>query len=463
MTVTPETKLVHESLNRSPRHNWVEDAGQLPAYIQHIANDLEQERGIPLSRAIPIAIGTVKRWARGGGNVNPDTVAKAQAAVAEWEALKAKNRARQIAKSIELDLDFLEEKVVRHVRTDAGVRRFKQPKGSIIIRDGSPALPGLTSVRSDADGFEKVHGHDGHDYWIGPADDGKSFVVWDEKDNPIIETDTEEQAYQALSKKMPKQPVTVRRMTAKERAAGKKPVKPSAIPDAPKDKTNYKKVKSDSDGFVKYHGDDGNDYYVDSEQFEGSYAVYDPKDNVLAEGATQADALAELQKIVQENVTQQGIEKRRSEQKAPASSSEPKPSQVATAEPTKDGKTIYRVTDPDGKVHEQRSSRKFTHVLIRRNKGEYDRHYFVSWASSKDNAEREARVKPNSRDHVSIVPVQSSTPSGDAKPSAQPYKVISKKGQKARVEYNGKQYYFCAPECKEKFDRNPQQYAKKTA
>lgn len=86
--------LGHVSLDRSPRKNWVELAGQLPAYIQHIARDLHNERGMPLSRAIPTAIAAVKRWAAGGGNVKPDTRAKAAAAVAEWEALKARSHAR---------------------------------------------------------------------------------------------------------------------------------------------------------------------------------------------------------------------------------------------------------------------------------------------------------------------------------------------------------------------------------
>lgn len=92
-----DTKMAHESLNRSPKKNWVEMAGQLPAYIQHIANDLHQEQGMPLERAIPTAIAAVKRWAAGGGNVKPETRAKAAKAVAEWEALKAKSRARAAA------------------------------------------------------------------------------------------------------------------------------------------------------------------------------------------------------------------------------------------------------------------------------------------------------------------------------------------------------------------------------
>lgn len=32
-----------------------------------------------------------------------------------------------------------------------------------------------------------------------------------------------------------------------------------------------------------------------------------------------------------------------------------------------------------------------------------------------------------------------------------------------KSEYKGQTYYFCAPGCKEKFDRNPEQYVRKSA
>jgi phage head maturation protease len=92
-----EAKMAHEPLNRSPKKNWVEMAGELPAYIQHIAKDLAEKQGMPMERAIPTAIAAVKRWAAGGGDVKPDTRAKAAAAVAEWEKLKAKSHARTAA------------------------------------------------------------------------------------------------------------------------------------------------------------------------------------------------------------------------------------------------------------------------------------------------------------------------------------------------------------------------------
>lgn len=78
----------HESLNRSPKKNWVERAGQLPAAIQHMAKDIHEEKGVPLDEAIPIAISQAKKLA-------PDHPKYAKA-VAEWEALKAKNAAKKL-------------------------------------------------------------------------------------------------------------------------------------------------------------------------------------------------------------------------------------------------------------------------------------------------------------------------------------------------------------------------------
>jgi hypothetical protein len=79
----------HESLNVSPRKNWVEKkTGQLPAAIQRMAKDIHEERGLPLDQAIPIAISQAKKLAAKGN-------AKYVAAVAEWEALKAKSHVKE--------------------------------------------------------------------------------------------------------------------------------------------------------------------------------------------------------------------------------------------------------------------------------------------------------------------------------------------------------------------------------
>ncbi len=60
--------------------------------------------GKTTSQAISIAVSRVKKWAAGGDDVDADTRAKAAAAVAEWEKLKAKNRARSTAKSAAKDV-----------------------------------------------------------------------------------------------------------------------------------------------------------------------------------------------------------------------------------------------------------------------------------------------------------------------------------------------------------------------
>ena len=85
-------------LNWSPKVNWVEANGGLHPYLEKITIGIMKGTGYPRERAIPIAISRIKVWARGGGGVNADTVAKAAAALAAWEALKAKAAARRARK-----------------------------------------------------------------------------------------------------------------------------------------------------------------------------------------------------------------------------------------------------------------------------------------------------------------------------------------------------------------------------
>lgn len=80
------------NLNLSPKHNWVESAGGLPEYIHSIACALVRS-GKSVESAIEIAVSRVKVWATGKG-VNADTQAKAAAALAQWEAKKAKSKKR---------------------------------------------------------------------------------------------------------------------------------------------------------------------------------------------------------------------------------------------------------------------------------------------------------------------------------------------------------------------------------
>lgn len=82
-------------LDWSPKSNWVEESGGLPKYIEDIALALIRDHGMDRSRAIATAVSRVKKWAAGAGDVKGDTRAKAAAALAQWEKLKAKNKSRK--------------------------------------------------------------------------------------------------------------------------------------------------------------------------------------------------------------------------------------------------------------------------------------------------------------------------------------------------------------------------------
>lgn len=84
-------------LDWSPRSNWVEDNGGLDPYIEKVALALIRS-GMSREKAIATAINKIKKWAAGGEGVNADTVARAQKALASWEALKARARAKRLKK-----------------------------------------------------------------------------------------------------------------------------------------------------------------------------------------------------------------------------------------------------------------------------------------------------------------------------------------------------------------------------
>lgn len=91
------------SLATSPgnKDNWIERSGpggkggSLPNYICKVAKGIMRS-GKTRSQAIAIAVSRMKKWAAGGSDVNADTRAKAAKALAQWQALKAKNKAKQV-------------------------------------------------------------------------------------------------------------------------------------------------------------------------------------------------------------------------------------------------------------------------------------------------------------------------------------------------------------------------------
>jgi hypothetical protein len=90
------------SLDEKPGSNWVQDAGGLPDYICRIARAVKKS-GHTTSEAISIAVSRIKVWAAGKG-VDKDTQAKAAAALAEWEKLRAKSHAKTAAKDAAKDV-----------------------------------------------------------------------------------------------------------------------------------------------------------------------------------------------------------------------------------------------------------------------------------------------------------------------------------------------------------------------
>ena len=86
--------------NKPGKSNWVEKAGGLPSYIERVAKHLFYEKGYTESRAIATAVNWVKKTcATGrtfGGKTQVGAKARAQAcnAVKQWEAKKAKSRAK---------------------------------------------------------------------------------------------------------------------------------------------------------------------------------------------------------------------------------------------------------------------------------------------------------------------------------------------------------------------------------
>lgn len=76
--------------NKPGKTNWVEKRGGLPKFIERVAKHIMADSGFSTSRAIASAISQCKKWAAGGGDVKPETRAKAAAAIAQWTAIKGK-------------------------------------------------------------------------------------------------------------------------------------------------------------------------------------------------------------------------------------------------------------------------------------------------------------------------------------------------------------------------------------
>lgn len=88
-----------------------------------------------------------------------------------------------------------EVKIVRRVRTPAGVRHYGQPIGTVIIRDALPNIR-LTD-ESEWEGWDLVRGNNGRSFYVGK--DGKNWVVTDENDNVLFEDRDDERVFQWMN------------------------------------------------------------------------------------------------------------------------------------------------------------------------------------------------------------------------------------------------------------------------
>lgn len=92
----------HAGLERSFRKNWVEKVGGFPKHnwIYRAAKHLHADAGMPIGQAIAVAVNAAKKLCASGDlnfsgtqHANPGSRAEACAAVAEWEAMKARAKA----------------------------------------------------------------------------------------------------------------------------------------------------------------------------------------------------------------------------------------------------------------------------------------------------------------------------------------------------------------------------------
>lgn len=75
--------------NHPDKTNWIEKHGGLPREVDCVARALHWGSGKPVGKAIQMAWGVARNWAEGKGNVKPETRARAAAAVAKLDAMRA--------------------------------------------------------------------------------------------------------------------------------------------------------------------------------------------------------------------------------------------------------------------------------------------------------------------------------------------------------------------------------------
>lgn len=81
-------KLAKGRLDYSPKHNWVEDAGGLPKFIEDMAIHMMENSGLTREHAIPASVQRTKVLAAKGNR-------RAIEALAQWEKMKASTKGKK--------------------------------------------------------------------------------------------------------------------------------------------------------------------------------------------------------------------------------------------------------------------------------------------------------------------------------------------------------------------------------
>jgi 2'-5' RNA ligase len=167
----------------------------------------------------------------------------------------------------------LDEKVIRRVRTAAGVRRFGQPIGSVIVGDGTK-LSNLKTVDSEYDGYEK-YTRGGKAIYVHKS--GGKYEAVDENDNVIASHANQE----SLLKELDGGAKTVSRASARKTTVRGLPPSTTGTSRVPLGYREFVTAEeSEYDGYHKYKGKNGKTFYAADDWS----ALYDEEDNVLAKG-----------------------------------------------------------------------------------------------------------------------------------------------------------------------------------
>lgn len=149
-----------------------------------------------------------------------------------------------------------ELKVVRHVRTPEGQRRYKAPIGSVIVGNGHK-LPHLKEVESDFHGYNKYDIGNGRSVYTRKV--GGKYTAFDESDNIIASDASEDKLLDALDKVA---------------GAAKEPAPKHSAPYS-----NLTRETSDYEGYEKFSAPDGTAVYRDVT----TNHYYDENDNELSD------------------------------------------------------------------------------------------------------------------------------------------------------------------------------------